>query len=90
VIESVVALAGRTGAMLVAEGVEYPEQLEQLDRLGITIGQGFLLGRPGSLPGAEVPVAEPAATVSMATTIEAALGGASMSAWRQSIGLPVT
>jgi diguanylate cyclase (GGDEF)-like protein len=91
VIESVVALAGRTGAMLVAEGIEYPEQLEQLDRLGITIGQGFLLGRPGSLPGVDAPVAEPAAAVSMATSIEAALGGgASMSAWRQSIGLPVS
>jgi diguanylate cyclase (GGDEF)-like protein len=89
VIESVVALAGRTGAMLVAEGIEYPEQLEQLDRLGITIGQGFLLGRPGSLPGDDAPVAEPAAAVSMASTIEAALGGPSMSAWRQSIGLPV-
>jgi diguanylate cyclase (GGDEF)-like protein len=92
VIESVVALAGRTGAMLVAEGVEYPEQLEQLDRLGITIGQGFLLGRPGSLPGTEAPVVVPAAApVSMATSFEAALGGgASMSAWRQSIGLPVS
>ncbi|HYN63735.1 MAG TPA: EAL domain-containing protein, partial [Candidatus Limnocylindrales bacterium] len=89
VIESVVALAGRTGAMLVAEGIEYPEQLEQLDRLGITIGQGFLLGRPGSLPGAEAPIVESAAPVFMATTMEAALGGASISAWRQSIGLPV-
>jgi diguanylate cyclase (GGDEF)-like protein len=87
VIESVVALAGRTGAMLVAEGVEYPEQLEQLERLGITIGQGFLLGRPGPLPGAEAAIAEPA-PLSMATTLETALGGASMSAWRQSIGLP--
>ena len=53
VVESVVALAGRTGAMVVAEGIEHPEQLEQLDQLGITVGQGFLLGRPGSLPGQE-------------------------------------
>jgi diguanylate cyclase (GGDEF)-like protein len=89
VIESVVALAGRTGAMLVAEGIEYPEQLEQLDRLGITIGQGFLLGRPGPLPGTEPPVVERAAPVSRSTPVEAAPGGASMSTWRQSIGLPV-
>jgi diguanylate cyclase (GGDEF)-like protein len=91
VIESVVALAGRTGALLVAEGIEYPEQLEQLDRLGITVGQGYLLGRPGPLPGTEAPVGEAAAAVMVATTLEAALGGgASMSAWRQSIGLPVS
>jgi diguanylate cyclase (GGDEF)-like protein len=90
VIESVVALAGRTGALLVAEGIEYPEQLEQLDRLGITIGQGYLLGRPGPLPGTEAAVAESVAPVAMAGTLEAALGGASMSAWRQSIGLPVS
>ena len=53
VVESVVSLAGRTGAMVVAEGIEYPEQLEQLEQLGISVGQGFLLGRPDrSRPGA--------------------------------------
>jgi EAL domain-containing protein (putative c-di-GMP-specific phosphodiesterase class I) len=90
VIESVVALAGRTGAMLVAEGVEHPEQLVQLEQLGITVGQGFLLGRPGSLPGAEAPTTDVAAPMPvLAAAGEDSSSNASMSAWRQSIGLPV-
>jgi diguanylate cyclase (GGDEF)-like protein len=92
VIESVVALAGRTGAMLVAEGIEHPEQLQQLEQLGITVGQGFLLGRPGSLPGTEPDATEARAYVQplpVVRTAPMAAGAASMSAWRQSIGLPV-
>jgi diguanylate cyclase (GGDEF)-like protein len=86
VIESVVSLAQRTGAMVVAEGIEYPEQLAQLEQLGIIVGQGFLLGRPGSMPGVDEPV-----VMSKPITVapEVAPAAASMSAWRQSIGLPV-
>ena len=87
VIESVVSLAERTGSMVVAEGIEFPEQLDQLERLGILVGQGFLLGRPGSMPGIDEPVIvqEPISVVAP----EVATSAASMSAWRQSIGLPV-
>jgi EAL domain-containing protein (putative c-di-GMP-specific phosphodiesterase class I) len=87
VIESVVSLAGRTGAMVVAEGIEFPEQLAQLERLGVRIGQGFLLGRPGSMPGVDAPIVTPEPTTLIAQEI--APSAASMSAWRQSIGLPV-
>ena len=90
VIESVVALAGRTGAMLVAEGIEHPEQLQQLEQLGITVGQGFLLGRPGSLPGSAPGAAESRGqALPVVEAAPMAAGAASMSAWRQSIGLPV-
>ncbi|HET7521568.1 MAG TPA: EAL domain-containing protein [Candidatus Limnocylindria bacterium] len=91
VVESVVSLAGRTGAMVVAEGIEHPEQLEQLERLGVSVGQGFLLGRPGSLPDAIEPVPEPTIVMPAAVvSVEpASPTAASMSAWRQSIGLPV-
>jgi len=90
VIESVVALAGRTGAMLVAEGIEHPEQLQQLEQLGITVGQGFLLGRPGSLPGSAPGAAESRGqALPLVEAAPMAAGAASMSAWRQSIGLPV-
>lgn len=90
VIESVVALARRTGAMVVAEGIEFPEQLDQLDRLGITIGQGFLLGRPGSLPGSDPSArAAPEPIPVAAGALAPASGAPTMSAWRQSIGLPV-
>jgi diguanylate cyclase (GGDEF)-like protein len=39
-------MAQRSGAVVVAEGVETPEQLVVLRRLGITAAQGYLLGRP--------------------------------------------
>jgi len=39
-------MARRSGASVVAEGVETPEQLVALQRLGITSAQGYLLGRP--------------------------------------------
>ncbi|MFH0751155.1 MAG: bifunctional diguanylate cyclase/phosphodiesterase, partial [Chloroflexota bacterium] len=45
-------MARRSGATVVAEGVETPEQLVALRRLGITAAQGYLLGRPGNHPDA--------------------------------------
>ncbi|HJU51295.1 MAG TPA: EAL domain-containing protein [Acidimicrobiia bacterium] len=35
---------------IVAEGIERPEELETITRLGVHYGQGYLLGYPGSLP----------------------------------------
>jgi diguanylate cyclase len=46
VVESIVALAHRLGAQIVAEGVEQPEDLEWLRGAGCDLVQGFLLGRP--------------------------------------------
>ena len=43
-------MARRSGATVVAEGVETPEQLVALQRLGITSAQGYLLGRPSDRP----------------------------------------
>ena len=40
-------LAGRWGAFVIAEGIETPEQLLVVRRLGVSAGQGYLLGRPG-------------------------------------------
>ena len=47
----------RTGAALVAEGIETEEQLEQARGVGATLGQGWLWGRPGALPGDGAPSA---------------------------------
>jgi diguanylate cyclase (GGDEF)-like protein len=61
-------MARRSGATVVAEGVETPEQLVALQRLGIPAAQGYLLGRPG-----ERPVAAPidlALIVSMSNLAE--------------------
>lgn len=50
VVESIVAFASRTGALVIGEGVEHEEQVEQLTGLGVTAAQGYLFSRPGPLP----------------------------------------
>jgi EAL domain-containing protein (putative c-di-GMP-specific phosphodiesterase class I) len=40
-------LSARQRAVAIAEGLETAEQLRALRELGITTGQGYLLGRPG-------------------------------------------
>lgn len=44
------AQAERTGATVLAEGIESPQQAEYARALGATLGQGFLYGRPSSTP----------------------------------------
>jgi EAL domain-containing protein (putative c-di-GMP-specific phosphodiesterase class I) len=53
VLRSIVEMADRLGATTVAEGVETSAQLRTARRLGITSGQGYLLGRPG--PDRDLP-----------------------------------
>jgi diguanylate cyclase (GGDEF)-like protein len=48
VLRSLMDLASRQNATAIAEGLETAEQLRSLRELGITTGQGYLLGRPGS------------------------------------------
>ena len=74
VLGSVVALAARMHALVVAEGIEHESQVAQLVELGIEAGQGYHLGRPGALVQA-IPISEPVPV-------------AAMSAWRESLGLP--
>lgn len=49
--------ATETSSRLIAEGIEYPEEMEALQRLDVELGQGYLLGRPA-------PVEEGTATAS--------------------------
>ena len=48
ILRSLVELAGRWGAAVIAEGIETPEQLRLVRELGVSAGQGYLLGRPGT------------------------------------------
>lgn len=44
-----------TGTTVLAEGIETEDQLALLITLGVSLGQGFLLGRPGPPPGGADP-----------------------------------
>jgi EAL domain-containing protein (putative c-di-GMP-specific phosphodiesterase class I)/GGDEF domain-containing protein len=46
VIKALVMMTSSQQTMLVAEGIESQEQVRCLKKLGVTIGQGFHLGRP--------------------------------------------
>jgi diguanylate cyclase (GGDEF)-like protein len=78
IVSSVIDLATRTGALVVAEGIEDELQLDRLTSLGAHAAQGFLLGRPGPLPERSV---RPMVSVAVAT--------GPMASWRESIGLPI-
>lgn len=50
VVHAVLAHAERTGATVVAEGVETERQRDRAAAWGVRLGQGWLLGRPAPLP----------------------------------------
>ncbi len=79
VVGSVVAFAGRTGALVIGEGIEQAEEVAQLAALDVGAGQGYFFGRPAPLPQRTTapPPIERVPEVA-----------APMAAWRQSIGLP--
>jgi diguanylate cyclase (GGDEF)-like protein/PAS domain S-box-containing protein len=53
-VQTMVTLGRSLGLSVLAEGVESPEQLAYLSRLGCEAAQGFLFGAPR--PAAEVPI----------------------------------
>ena len=50
VVNAIVAYAERTGAAVLAEGVETRQHVAAALGMGATLGQGWLFGRPGPLP----------------------------------------
>jgi EAL domain-containing protein (putative c-di-GMP-specific phosphodiesterase class I) len=63
VVRGIIGLAKALGHLVVAEGIETPEQLERLQADACDVAQGYLLGRPGpaedvlgTFAGAPVPV----------------------------------
>jgi EAL domain-containing protein (putative c-di-GMP-specific phosphodiesterase class I) len=50
VVNAVIAQAERSGAIVLAEGVETEEHRARALAMGATLGQGWLLGRPEPLP----------------------------------------
>jgi diguanylate cyclase (GGDEF)-like protein len=75
VLRSIVEMADRLGATTIAEGVETSGQLRTARRLGITAGQGYLLGRPGpdrDLPWVDIGALEQRDDVPIAVTADLA------------------
>jgi EAL domain-containing protein (putative c-di-GMP-specific phosphodiesterase class I) len=60
VVNAVIAHAERTGALILAEGIEREAHLALARSMGATLGQGWLLGRPAPLAPARPYVARPA------------------------------
>ncbi|MCZ2826863.1 MULTISPECIES: diguanylate cyclase domain-containing protein [unclassified Modestobacter] len=50
VVNAVRADAERSGALVLAEGIETEEHLERALAMGARLGQGWMFGRPGELP----------------------------------------
>lgn len=46
VISALRSLGQQIGAQLIAEGIETPQEFDQLRELGVPLGQGYFLGRP--------------------------------------------
>jgi EAL domain-containing protein (putative c-di-GMP-specific phosphodiesterase class I) len=69
-ITAVMAHAERTGATLLAEGIETQAHLDQALSLGATLGQGWLLGYPGPLvpSGPGTPMTVPSSPAAVAIT----------------------
>ena len=46
VVSTIIALSAQLGLKVVAEGIELPKQLQQLQQLGCKLGQGYLFSPP--------------------------------------------
>ncbi len=70
IMAGVMAYSERTGAVILAEGIETRAHLDQALALGATLGQGWLFGRPGALvvpkiPQSSIPIARPTPPVAI-------------------------
>jgi EAL domain-containing protein (putative c-di-GMP-specific phosphodiesterase class I) len=86
-VEAILVMGSALDLRVVAEGIERAAQVAQLQRVGCTVGQGYLFGRPQPLEdvvgllragpaGASWAPAEPGAGASPATAGAVALGTA--------------
>ena len=50
-VASMIEIAGKSGAAVVAETIETEAEAAVMQELGVTFGQGWLFGKPGLLPG---------------------------------------
>lgn len=70
-VSAVTAHAERTKASIMAMGIETEGHLRTAQGLGATLGQGYLLGRPGDLPVAVKDVVQPIPLIRSLTPVKA-------------------
>jgi EAL domain-containing protein (putative c-di-GMP-specific phosphodiesterase class I) len=51
VIHALKAFVEETGTLLIAEGLETPDDVARMIELGVPLGQGYVLGMPAIPPG---------------------------------------
>lgn len=61
VLDAVVSYIERSGGLVVAQGIEHDRHLEAALGMGAMLGQGWLFGRPTTVPVAQVEPSEPLA-----------------------------
>ena len=61
IVNAVISHSERTGATILAEGIETEEHRRRAISMGATLGQGWLLGRPGPLSSPTSPLFNPMA-----------------------------
>jgi diguanylate cyclase (GGDEF)-like protein/PAS domain S-box-containing protein len=59
IVRTVLSLGLSLGKQVVAEGIETHDQLRRLRQMGVTIGQGYLLARPLTVPQVQALLLEP-------------------------------
>jgi EAL domain-containing protein (putative c-di-GMP-specific phosphodiesterase class I) len=62
IVQTIIGMANNLALNVIAEGVETPEQMAFLAQHGCTLYQGYLFGKPSSLPGFEALLATPRTT----------------------------
>ncbi len=55
-VRSIQQMAGNSGARLIAEGIETRAEFNMTRELGICLGQGYFIARPGNQPGLSLEV----------------------------------
>lgn len=50
IVKNIVEYAHKRGMMIIAEGLEYPEEVEKSLELGVDLLQGYFLAKPGAVP----------------------------------------
>ena len=60
IVKSIIGLAADLGMDVIAEGIETPEQLNRLSRLGCPEIQGYLVGKPMPVENVRTFLSRPA------------------------------